>query len=64
MWNKFVGTSIDAEWDENVHGGAGQIVLSDGSAHLTTTSALRDQISEALNTGSTNVVFSKPRGVL
>ncbi len=62
-WNRFVGTSIDAFWLATIHIGKGNIVLTDGSAHHTSTIQLRDFISGALQ-DSTNVVFSLPRGVL
>ena len=62
-WNKAFGTSIDAAWLENLHVRKGQIVLSDGSVQQTTTPQLREYIATALQTGSTNVVFSLPRGV-
>lgn len=62
MWNLAAGSSIDAAWEDTLHGGVGQIALSDGSVQQSTTMSLREQISVALQTGSTNVVFSKPRG--
>ena len=61
-WSKFLGSSIDAGWDSTVHVRAGDIVLSDGSVQQTGTPALREQISASLAGGSTNVIFSKPRG--
>lgn len=64
FWTTASGTSIDADWDDNMHKKNGQIVLSDGSVQQTTTKQLREQIMTALNTGSTNVSFSLPRGVL
>jgi prepilin-type N-terminal cleavage/methylation domain-containing protein len=65
-WNAALGTSIDAAWDATLHAHNGQILLSDGSVQETTTFQLRDQISAALSQtgGSTNVIFSLPRGVL
>ena len=45
-----------------MHVRAGDIVLSDGSVQQTGTPALREQISASLAGGSTNVIFSKPRG--
>jgi prepilin-type N-terminal cleavage/methylation domain-containing protein len=63
-WNTFVGSSIDATWDDTMHKRRGYVVLSDGSVHQMTTPQLREQVSTALNSGSTtNVVFSLPRGV-
>ena len=63
-WNNAVGSSIDATWENNIHRIRGNIGLSDGSAQTTTTPQLRDQISATLGAGATNVVFSKPQGVL
>jgi hypothetical protein len=63
-WNLGWDSSIDATWEETMHAERGNIALSDGSVQQTTSISLRDQISEALHAGSTNVVFSKPRGVL
>jgi len=62
MWNLAAGPSIDATWEDTIHGGVGQVVLSDGSTQQTTSPSLREQIGAALQGGSTNVVFSKPRG--
>jgi prepilin-type N-terminal cleavage/methylation domain-containing protein len=63
-WNNAVGSSIDATWENNVHVRRGNIALSDGSVQTTTTPALRDLIGAALAGGTTNVVISKPQGVL
>ena len=63
FWTSEVGSSIDATWENTMHGGNGYIVLSDGSVQHTTTSQLREHIMSALSGGSTNVVFSLPRGV-
>jgi prepilin-type N-terminal cleavage/methylation domain-containing protein len=63
-WNLFVGESIDATWEPSTHGNRGNLMLADCSVQLTTTLILRDQISAALQKGTTNVVFSKPQGVL
>lgn len=62
-WNLASGTSIDATFDERLHGYQGNIVLSDGSAHEVRDLQLRAQISSAIAGGSTNVTFSLPRGV-
>lgn len=61
MWNEAYGTSIDAAWDKRVHNEKGNILLSDGSVHLMRTDRLREQISLALASGVTNVVFARPR---
>jgi prepilin-type N-terminal cleavage/methylation domain-containing protein len=63
-WNNAVGSSIDATWENNVHVRRGNIALSDGSVQTTTTPALRDLIGAALAGGATNVLVSKPQGVL
>jgi hypothetical protein len=46
-----------------MHENAGFLLLSDGSVQRATTSQLREQITSALSGGSTNVIFSMPRGV-
>ncbi len=63
-WNSAVGSSIDATWENNVHIRKGNIGLADGSVQTTTTPQLRDQIGATLSAGATNVVISKPQGVL
>lgn len=63
-WSTFLGTSIDAAWDQTLHQYRGTLANGDGSARKITTPLLRDQISLLLSTGTTNVVFSKPRGIL
>ena len=62
-WSRFLGSSIDAAWDRFIHVRQGHLGLADGSVQLTKTAALRAQISAALASGLTNVIFSKPRGV-
>ena len=63
-WSKFLGPSIDASWDgKTLHKSKGDLGLVDGSVQQTKTETLRAQISTILNSGFTNVVFSKPRGV-
>jgi prepilin-type N-terminal cleavage/methylation domain-containing protein len=63
-WNVFVGSSIDAAWDTNLHVLKGNFALGDGSVHLLHTPDIREMISTLLTTGQmTNVVLSKPRGV-
>ena len=63
-WSTFAGDSIDATWDGTVHGERGHIARGDGGVQKMTTFALRDQISAALASGITNVIISKPQGVL
>src|SRR2546422_723184 len=63
QWSIFLGTSIDAAWDKDLHIQSGNLALADGSVQQTKTPALRDQISASLASGLTNVVFSKPRGI-
>ena len=64
MWNIFMGTSIDAAWDKNLHALKGSVGTADGSARKIATPQLREAISLELSTGVNPVVFSKPRGVL
>ncbi len=64
-WSVFLGTSIDAAWDKDMHVQRGQLIMGDSSTRKTTTPMLREIISELLSTGTfTNVVLSKPRGAL
>jgi prepilin-type N-terminal cleavage/methylation domain-containing protein len=63
-WNIFMGSSIDAAWDKNLHALKGNIGTADGSARKIGTPHLREAISLELATGVNPVVFSKPRGVL
>jgi prepilin-type N-terminal cleavage/methylation domain-containing protein len=63
-WNSAMGSSIDATWGSNIHKNQGDLALSDGSVQEARTTALRDQISAALASGSTNVVFALPQGAL
>ena len=62
-WTASIMGSIMATWDNTMHEHKGYIVLSDGSVQHTTTQQLRDHISASLSTGSSNVIFSLPRGV-
>jgi prepilin-type N-terminal cleavage/methylation domain-containing protein len=62
-WSKFLGSSIDAKWDKTMHIRRGNLALADGSVRQTKTEDLRAQISAALASGLTNVIFSKPRGI-
>jgi prepilin-type N-terminal cleavage/methylation domain-containing protein len=62
-WSRFLGSSIDAAWDKTLHVRRGNLALADGSVQSTKTEALRAQISAALASGLTNVIFSKPRGI-
>jgi len=63
-WSTFLGSSIDAAWDDKLHNRRGILLMGDGSSRQTKTPALRDQIFAELATSVTNVVFSKPRGIL
>lgn len=63
-WNSSLGSSIDATWDGTRHRSRGNIGLTDGSVRTVTTPVLREDIASALSGGATNVVFSKPQGVL
>jgi len=62
-WSRYLGSSIDARWETNLHIRRGNLALADGSVHQTKTEQLRAQISAAFQEGATNVVFSKPRGI-
>ena len=62
-WSKFLGSSIDAEWDRTLHTRQGNLALTDGSVQQMKTEGLRAQIRTILSSGFTNVVFSKPRGI-
>jgi prepilin-type N-terminal cleavage/methylation domain-containing protein len=64
MWNSFMGSSIDAAWDGNLHSLKGNVCVMDGSIRKIITRNLREAISAAILTGVDPVVFSKPRGVL
>jgi len=64
QWSTFLGASIDAAWDKTLHVRSGNLGMADGSVHTTKTPSLRVAISQALAGSQTNVVFSKPRGVL
>ena len=63
-WSIYLGSSIDAAWDSNLHALKGNLGLGDGSARKFATPALREAISVEIASGVTNVVLSKPRGVL
>jgi prepilin-type N-terminal cleavage/methylation domain-containing protein len=62
-WSKFLGSSIDAKWDKDLHTRQGNLALGDGSVQFSKTETLRAQISASLASGLTNVIFSKPRGI-
>jgi prepilin-type N-terminal cleavage/methylation domain-containing protein len=62
IWNAANGTSIDAAYDDKIHVRQGDIALSDGSVHEVRDLQLRAQISAAISGGSSNVIFSLPRG--
>lgn len=62
-WSRYSGDSINASWDKNMHVNKGNLVLADGSAHTTSSLALREQIVASINGAQTNVVFAMPRAV-
>ena len=63
-WNIYMGSSIDAAWDQKMHILKGYLAMGDGSVNITHTPDLREIISTLLTTGGmTNVILSKPRGV-
>jgi prepilin-type N-terminal cleavage/methylation domain-containing protein len=63
-WSVFMGSSIDAAWDKNQHQRKGNLAMADSSVRNTSTPNLRECIFAEIAAGVTNVVFSKPRGVL
>jgi type II secretory pathway pseudopilin PulG len=63
-WSQNMGVSIDATWLNSVHVNQGEIALADGSARQAKTPALREQIGAALQSGSSSVTFSLPRGTV
>jgi prepilin-type N-terminal cleavage/methylation domain-containing protein len=63
-WNIYLGSSIDAAWDKTMHQRKGNLGMADTSVRKTQTPTLREAIAAELATGVTNVVFSKPRGIL
>ena len=64
QWSVFLGSSIDAAWDKSFHVQSGNLSLADGSVQQKKTPGLREQISAGIAAGSTNVMFSKPTGIL
>ncbi len=62
-WSAFLGSSIDASWDRDIHSRAGNLALSDGSVRACKTPTLRELILSEIAAGITNVVLSKPRGL-
>ena len=63
-WNSFMGSSIDAAWDKNLHALKGNVATADGSVRKIITRRLREEISASIATGVNPVVFAKPRGEL
>ncbi|MGE3308792.1 MAG: prepilin-type N-terminal cleavage/methylation domain-containing protein [Limisphaerales bacterium] len=62
-WSTFLGSSIDAAWDKELHVRAGNLAMADGSVQSTKTPVLREIISAEIASGISNVVLSKPRGI-
>lgn len=62
-WSIYLGSSIDAAWDKNLHSRKGNLAMCDGSVQQSKTENLRAQIATCLASGLTNIVFSKPRGI-
>jgi prepilin-type N-terminal cleavage/methylation domain-containing protein/prepilin-type processing-associated H-X9-DG protein len=62
-WSLFLGSSIDAKWDDTLHVRQGNVAMADGSVQQIKTEQLRTQIRLILDSTRTNVVFSKPRGI-
>lgn len=62
QWSVYLGTSIDAAWDNTMHQLKGNLLMGDGHANKNSTPTLRENIGAQLAIpGVTNVVFSKPR---
>ena len=63
-WTPYMGSSIDAAWGLGLHVRQGNLLFADSSVQNSKTPDLRQTISTMLaDSGVTNVVFSKPRGV-
>ena len=63
-WNIFLGSSIDASFDSKLHdGGAGNAVLSDGSAHQYNNVAFREQVFVILTTCTNELILSLPKSL-
>jgi len=62
-WSTFLGSSIDAAWDKNVHVRKGNLVMGDTSVRQVKTDELRALIRTGLSGSVSNIVFSKPHGV-
>jgi prepilin-type N-terminal cleavage/methylation domain-containing protein len=62
FWNSYMGTSIDAGWENSLHALKGNIGTLDGTARKIDTPSLRDNISLEIASGVDPVIFSKPRG--
>ena len=62
-WSQFLGNSIDASWDQQLHVRSGVLAFADGSVKTTKTPTLRAALSESFANGMSNVIFSKPRGI-
>ena len=63
QWSIFLGTSIDAGWNQNLHVRNGNLAPRGRQRRELQDPGLRTQISAALASGLTNVVFSKPARV-
>src|SRR5436309_1564894 len=61
FWTDPTLANIDADWSNFVHVNAGNIGLGDGSAQQVSPSALKRQISSALQSGSQRVSFRMPQ---
>lgn len=62
-WSVFLGSSVDAGWDKELHVRAGNLAMADGSVRTTKIPVLREVILAEIAAGITNVVLSKPRGL-
>jgi prepilin-type N-terminal cleavage/methylation domain-containing protein len=65
-WNISLGTSINFRFGNQFHsgaGGAGSILLSDGSVNRMTSQQVQEQLSIMFGAGETNVTFSVPKSL-
>ncbi len=64
IYNLSSGSSIDADWTDELHGRAGNVALADGSVQTMNKAQIQEQIAIAIGVhGGSNVVISLPRGV-
>ncbi len=62
-WSIYLGSSIDAACNANLHENASNFLLGDGSVQQWRTPQLREQISIIVNTVTNTVSFAMPRSL-